>query len=117
MLVPRAFLLCSGQHHLATGHTVLLGRRCNAPFTREARARGFKTEDHEGLKIELHYEVLKDNVRAKTQALPSPAQTRAKTIKDSGDRTIRTTKPCVVTFHIVKGGPMYSSAHVTGSRP
>jgi hypothetical protein len=43
------------------------------PLAREARARGFKTEDHEGLKIELHYEVLKDNARAKTQALSSPA--------------------------------------------
>jgi hypothetical protein len=39
------------------------------------------------LKIEPHREVLRDNARAKTQALPSPGQAEAKTIKDSGDRT------------------------------
>jgi hypothetical protein len=44
----------------------MLGRWCNVHLAREARARGFKTKDHEGLKIELHCEVLKDNIRAKS---------------------------------------------------
>jgi hypothetical protein len=87
------------------------------PLAREARARGFKTEDHEGLKIELHYEVLKDNARAKTQPLSSPAQAGAETIKDFRDQTIRTTKTMHCNLPHCKRGPVYSSAHVTGSQP
>jgi hypothetical protein len=54
-------------------HISLLGRRRNVPLALEARARGFETEDHEDLKIEPHCEVLRDNARAKTEVLPSPA--------------------------------------------
>ena len=36
---------------------MVLGRRRNTPLAREARARGFKIGDLEGLKIEPHCEV------------------------------------------------------------
>jgi hypothetical protein len=86
-------------------------------LAQEAHAREFKIEDHEGLKVELHYEVLKDNARAKTQALSSPTQARAETIKDFRDQTIRTTKTMRCNVPYCKRGSMYSLVHVIGSRP
>jgi hypothetical protein len=86
----------------------MLWRRRNVPLAREARTRGFKTEDHEGLKIESRCKVLRDNARAKTQALPSPRQAGAKTIEDSGDRTIRTAKTMHCNIQHCKRGPVYS---------
>ena len=83
----------------------MLGRWCNVHLAREARARGFKTEDHEGLKIEPDCEMLRDNARAKTQALPLPVQDGAKTIKDLEVEQSGLRRSCVVIFHIVKGGP------------
>jgi hypothetical protein len=84
----------------------MLGRRRNVPLTPEARTRGFKTEDEEGLKIEPHCEVLRDNTRAKTHELPLPGQAEAKTIKDSRDRRIRTMKTMHCNLPHCKRGPM-----------
>jgi hypothetical protein len=86
----------------------MLGRRHNVPLAREAHARGFKTDDHEGLKIEPHFEVHRDNACAMTQALPSPGQAGAKTIKDSRNRTIRTAKTMHCNLPHCKRGPMCS---------
>jgi hypothetical protein len=94
----------------------VLGRRRNVPLARESHASVFKTEDHEGLKIELHCEVPKDDARTKTQALYLPRLAGVRIIKDFGDRTIKTTKAIHCNPPHCKRGPVYSSTHITGSR-
>jgi hypothetical protein len=96
---------------------VVVGAKAKRPLAQESHASVFKTEDHEGLKIELHYEVPKDDACAKTQVLSSPRLAGAKTIEDFRDQTIKTTKAICCNPPHYKRGAVYSLTHITGSRP
>jgi hypothetical protein len=59
----------------------------------------------------------KVDAHTKTQALSLPWRIGARTIKDFGARTIKTSKTLRCDLPHCKRGPVYNPAHIAGSRP